>query len=102
MSRLDIRVTIELPTGKREQFGYAWPEHYLDGLTFAPLPRDRELDHWAMQEAMAQRDRRSRIAKAIAAQLAESILEAAERNDTVRGYPKDRSNAAPLPEGSKE
>lgn len=88
---LDVRVTIELPTGKREQFGYRWPEHHLDGRTFAPLPGTREIEPWAMQEAIAQRDRRQRIAKVIAAQLAEAILEACERNDTVRGYAKSQS-----------
>ena len=86
MRKLDVRVTVELPTGKREQFGYAWPEHHLDGRTFAPLPQDREIDPMALHEAMAQRDRRNRIAAVIGRAIAEAILEAAERNDTVRGY----------------
>ncbi len=83
--KLDVRVTVELPNGKREVFGYAWPEHHLDGSTFAPLPRDRELEPWAWHEAAAQRDRRQRVAEVIAAQLADAILTAAERNDPVRG-----------------
>lgn len=86
MNKLDVRITVELPNGKREQFGYAWPEHHLDGRTFAPLPRTREIEPWAMQEAMAQRDRRQRVAETIAAQIADAILTAAERQDTVRGY----------------
>ena len=86
MRKLDVRVTVELPNGKREQFGYAWPEHHLDGSTFAPLPTTREIEPWAMQEAMAQRDRRNRVAKTIAAQIADAILTAAEKNDTARGY----------------
>ena len=85
---LEVRITVELPTGKREVFGYLWPAHHLDGRTFAPLPPTREIEPWAMQEAMAQRDRRNRIAEVIAHSIAEAILEAAERNDTVRGYKK--------------
>jgi hypothetical protein len=85
-SKLDVRVTVELPNGKREHFGYAFPVHHLDGRTFAPLPRDLEIDPMALHEAMAQRDRRNRIAEVIGRTLAEAILEAAERNDPVRGY----------------
>ena len=90
MNKLDVRITVELPTGKREQFGYAWPERHLDGSTFAPLPTDREIDPSALHEAMAQRDRRNRVAKIIGEQIADAILAAAEKNDTVRGYPPHR------------
>jgi hypothetical protein len=83
--KLDVRVTVDLPNGKREQFGYAMPMHHLDGRSFAPLPRDREIDPMALHEAMAQRERRQRIAEVIAAQLADAILTAAERQDPVRG-----------------
>lgn len=86
MPMLDVRVTIMLPTGKREVFGYRWPEHYAEGLAFTPLPRDREIDPSSMMEAQAQRERRRRIADAISRQLADAILEWAEKNDPVRGY----------------
>lgn len=86
MAALEIRISIELPTGKREQFGYSWPEHRLDGNTFAPLPPHRELDPMSFHESMMQRERRNRIAQNIGRELAEAILEAAERHDTVRGY----------------
>ncbi len=81
-----VRVSVTLPNGKREVFGYNWPEHYAKGLAFTPLPRDREIDPFAMSEANAQRERRRRIADAISRQIADSILEWTEKNDSVRGY----------------
>ena len=87
---IDVRVMITLPNGSEQVFGYRWAEHFVEGVVFAPLPVDREIDPMAMYEAQAQRDRRGRIADVIAQQLADAILEAAGNEDTVRGWKKRR------------
>ena len=85
MNKIDVRVTVTLPNGKREIFGYALPEETFDP-TFRPLPRNREIDPMALHEAMAQRDRRDRKAELIGRSIADAILTAAEKSDTWKGY----------------
>jgi hypothetical protein len=86
-SRADVRVTVTLPDGRRQQFGYAFPEETFDRV-FAPLPKMRELHPMDQMEAQQQRERRRRAADVIARSLADAILTAAEYGDTQNGYEK--------------
>ena len=90
---VDIRVEIWIPWAKRgsgelycyrETLSAERSEDFL-----RPLPKMREISHFARMEAMQLLEKRQLITKQIATHIAASLVHAISEQDTVDGYTKE-------------